>query len=58
MLEKKGRIFHFGTHTCKTKFVNNRTTDLAAAAINVDPKIKPSQIQGNAILTSIQKRKS
>ena len=58
MSEKKVRIFHFGAHTCKTKFFYNRPTDLAAAAINVDPKIKPSQIQGNAILTAIQKHKS
>ena len=56
--EKKVRIFHFGTHTCKTKFVNNRPIDLAAAAISVNPKIKPSQIQGNAILTAIRKGKS
>ena len=56
--EKKARIFRFGTHTCKTKFVNNRPTDLVAAAISLDPKIKPSQIQGNAIVTAILKRKS
>ena len=45
--EKKAQIFHFGTHTCKTKFVNNRPTDLVGAAISVDLKIKPSQIQEN-----------
>ena len=45
-------------HTYKTKFVNNRPTDLLAAAISVDPKIRPSQIQGNAILTAIRKRNS
>ena len=56
--EKKARVFHFGMHTCKTKFVNNRPTDLVAAAISVDPKIKPSQIQEKAILTAIRKRKS
>ena len=50
--------FHFGTHTCKKKIVKNRPTDLVAAAISVDPKTKPSQIQGKAILTAIQKRKS
>ena len=49
---------YFGTHTRKTKFVNNPPTDLVAAAISVDPKIKPSQIQGNLILTAIRKRKS
>ena len=51
-------IFHFGTHTCKKKIVKNPPTDLVAAAISVDPKTKPSQIQGKAILTAIQKRKS
>ena len=56
--EKKAQFFHFGTHTCKTKFVNYQPTDLVAAAISVDPKIKPLQIQGNAILTAIRKRKS
>ena len=56
--EKKARIFHFGTHTCKTKFVNNRPTDLVAASISVDPKTKPSEIQGNAVLTAIPKHKS
>ena len=56
--EKKARIFPFGMHTYKTKFVNNRPTDLLGAAISVDPKIRPSQIQGNAILTAIRKRKS
>ena len=56
--EKKARSFHIGTHTCKTKFVNNRPKDLVAATISVDPKIKPSQIKGKAILTAIQKRKS
>ena len=45
-------------HKCKTKFVNYQPTDLVAAAISVDPKIKPLQIQGNAILTAIRKRKS
>ena len=57
-IREKARIFHFGTHTCKTKFVNNRPTDLVAAVISLDPKIKPSQIQGNAIVTAILKRKS
>ena len=57
ILDKKARIFHFGMHTCKTNFVNNRPTDLVAAAISVDLKIKPSQIQGNSILTAIQKCK-
>ena len=56
--EKKERIFHFGTHTCKTKFVNNRPADLVPAARSVDPKTKLSQIQGSAILTAIRKRKS
>ena len=56
--EKKAQIFHFGTHSCKTKFVDNRPTDIVAAAISVDLKNKPSQIQGNAILTAIRKRKS
>ena len=41
-----------------TKFVNNQPTDLVAAAISVDPKIKPSQIQENAILTAIRKLRS
>ena len=45
--EKKAQIFHFGTYTCKTKFVNNRPTDLVGAAISVNLKIKPSQIQEN-----------
>ena len=45
-------------HTCKTKFVTYQPTDLVAAAISVDPKIKPLQIQGNAILTAIRKHKS
>ena len=45
-------------HICKPKFDNNRPTNLAAVAISMDPKIKSSQIQGNAILTVIQKRKS
>ena len=45
-------------HIFKPKFDNNRPTNLAAAAISMDPKIKSSQIQGNAILTVIEKRKS
>ena len=53
--EKKARIFHFGMHTCKIKFVNNRPADLVAAAISVDPNIKPSQNRGNTILTAIWK---
>ena len=40
------------------KLVNNRSADLVAAARSADPKIKLSQIQGNAILTAIQKCKS
>ena len=32
--EKKAQIFHFGTHSCKTKFVDNRPTDIVAAAIS------------------------
>ena len=45
-------------HICKPKFDNNRPTNLVAAAISMDPKIKSSQIQGNASLTVIQKRNS
>ena len=45
-------------HICKPKFDNNRPTNLVAAAISMDPKIKSSQIQGNANLTVIQKRNS
>ena len=39
ILEKKARISHFGMHTCKTNFVNNRPTDLVAAAISVVLKL-------------------
>ena len=45
-------------HICKPKFDNNRPTNLVAAAISMDPKIKSSQIQENAVFTVIQKRKS
>ena len=53
---KNVRIFSFGTRTCKTRFVNNRSAGLVAITINVDLKL--SQIQGNAIITVIRKRKS
>ena len=44
-----------GHKVCGECTWENRPTDLVAAAISVDPKIKPSQIQENAILTSIRK---
>ena len=56
--EKRVRIFHYGIHTCKSKQSTQRPTELISAAMNLNPKTKPSAIQGKAVLSAIRNRKS
>ena len=49
-------IFHYGIHTCRDRQRNKRSTDLVSDAITINPRIKPSQIQGHAILKAMPKR--
>eukprot|EP00112_Aurelia_sp_Birch-Aquarium-sp1_P005421 Seg1616.2 transcript_id=Seg1616.2/GoldUCD/mRNA.D3Y31 product="hypothetical protein" protein_id=Seg1616.2/GoldUCD/D3Y31 len=51
-------VFHHGTHTCAVKQVEQRPVELVASSIAVNPSVKPSAIQGNAILADMRKRKS
>ena len=51
-------IFHYGIHTCGDRQRNQRPTELVSDAITVNIRIKPSQIQGHAILKAIRERKS
>ena len=54
----KAHIYHIGSHTCEAKALNERPVDLVSNAMNVDPQIKPSTIQGTAILSAMRSRKS
>ena len=51
-------IFHYGIHTCRDRQRNKRSTDLVSDAITINPRIKPSQIQGHAILKAMPERRS
>ena len=51
-------IFHHGTHTCEAKQLEQRPVELVASSIAVNPSVKPSTIQGNAILADMRSRKS
>ena len=51
-------IFHYGIHTCGDRQRNKRPNVLVSDAITINPRIKPSQIQGHAILMAMDKRRS
>ena len=51
-------IFHYGIHTCGDRQRNKRPTELVSDAITINPRIKPSQIQGYAILKAMRERRS
>ena len=51
-------IFHYGIHTCGDRQRNKRPTELASDAIMINPRIKPPQIQGHAILKAMRERGS
>ena len=54
---RKAHVYHYGEHTCQAKALATRPTDLVSRSIAVDPSIKPSSIQGNAVLMELRKRK-
>ena len=51
-------IFHYGIHTCGDRQRNKRLTELVSDAITINPRIKPSQIQGHVILKAMRERRS
>ena len=51
-------VYHYGTHTCASKSIDGRPTSIVADFLKVDPKMKLSSIQGNAVLSAIRSRKS
>ena len=51
-------VFHYGIHTCGERQRNKRSTELVSDAITIIPIIKPSQIQGHAILKAMRERRS
>ena len=51
-------IFHYGIHTCGDRQRNKRLTELVSDAITINPRIKPSQIQGRVILKAMRERRS
>jgi len=55
--DKHAHIFHYGKHTCQPKVTNDRPVKIVSSAVLADPRTKPSEIQGNAILSAIRKRK-
>ena len=54
--EKTANIFHYGTHNCSAKVTNQRAEEIVSQAISVDLNVKPSAIQGNAILKAMRER--
>ena len=51
-------VFQYGIHTCGDKQRNKRPTELVSDAITINPRIKPSQKQGQqAILKAMCERR-
>ena len=55
---KTANIFHYRIHTCGDRQRNKRPTELVSDAITINPRIKPSEIQGRAILKAMRERRS
>ena len=51
-------IFHNGIHTCGDRQRNKIPTELVSDAFTINPRIKPSQIQGHAILNAMREKRS
>ena len=51
-------IFHYGIYTYGDRQRNKRPTELVSDAITINPRIKPSEIQGRAILKAMRERRS
>ena len=55
--DNEAHVFHYGEHTCEAKAASNRPTDLVQKAVMADPNTKPTEIQSNAILSDLRRKK-
>ena len=55
--ENAADIYHYGKHTCTAKLINDVSNEVATS-IATNPHVKPSEIQGNTLLSAMRKRKS
>ena len=53
----KACVYHYGYHTCQAKDSRKDLSEKVAKAIAINPIIKPSEIQSNAILADLRDRK-
>ena len=51
-------VYHVGTHTCSAKPVVERQSEVVAQALAINPRVKPSGIQSNTIMTMLRNRRS
>lgn len=54
--ENEARIFHIGKHTCEASLNPTAPRNLIQQSLLADPRVTPSTIQNNAILTAIRSR--
>ena len=54
----EAHIYHYGEHMCGCKTNEERPTDIVSDSLRIDLKMKPSSVQGNAVLAAMRNRKS
>ena len=51
-------VYHYGRHNCAVNQKSDRPSQAVANALKIDPNVKPSGIQSNAILSDMRSRKT